>query len=74
MSLLVCVSRRHAYISACITLRFHVRPHSNTRKVFACFLIHAAFPNQGSYTKTNFSDTALPVSPVPAALLYHASV
>lgn len=38
------VSRHLACISACIGLGLK-RQHSDTRKVFACFLTHASFPN-----------------------------
>ena len=74
-SLSVCESRHHAYICACIALRFHMQPHSDTKKVWACFLTHTSFPDQHSYPKGNSSDTsAFPVSTVSGVLLYHASI
>ena len=45
VSLSICVSRHHVYISARTTFILHIQPHSKTRKVFACFPTQASFSN-----------------------------
>ena len=44
------LSRHQTHISASITLKFDTQTHSHNRKVFACFLTHAPFPNSHIYT------------------------
>ena len=35
--------RHHSHVSACITLKFNIQPHSDAMKVSACFLNHAVW-------------------------------
>ena len=72
----VSVSSRHAHISACIDLMFHIQSHSGTGKVFTCVPTHTSFHiYQRNYTNTNSGDDSdLSIFPLPTTWMYHTSV